>query len=268
MESIKLNAVKRSLIGKKVKELRKQGKIPAVLYSQGKVGENLTLNLKEFINIFKKAGSSSLVDLTINDKNPIKILIYQPQYDPLTDKPIHVDLYKIRMDEEITTKIPLEFVGEAPAVKELEGNLIKNKDEVEVKCLPGNLIPKIQVDISALKSFDNSILIKDLKIPQTIKIQDEQEETVAIVNPPISEEKLKAMEEEAAKDAEKEGIEKMEAQAEAEKATKEEKKTEGEEGVKEGAETKPEVHNVEALQSKEKAQAKSSSQKKSSPEKK
>ncbi len=234
MEKVTLKAQKRDIVGKKVNKLRQQGKIPAVLYGQGKVGENLTLDHNEFIKAYKQAGGSTLVDLKIDDKNPIKILIHEPQYNPVTDKAIHVDLYKIKMDEEITTQIPLEFIGESLAVKEQEGNLIKNKDAVEVKCLPGDLIPNIEVDITILKTFDDTIHIKDLKVSDTIKIQDNPEETVAVVNPPISEEELEAMEKESAADEEKEEIEKMETEAEAEKEAKE--KEEGKEDNKEGKE--------------------------------
>lgn len=221
MEKIKLIAQKRDIVGKKVQLLREKGLIPAVLYGQGKVGENLSLNLAKFEKVYAQAGGSTLVDLLIDNKKPINVLIHEPQTDPVKDNPIHVDLYKIKMDEEITTAIPLEFIGESIAVKELEGNLIKNKDEVEVTCLPGNLVHNIQVDISVLKTFDDSILVKDLQVPENVKINDEPEETVALVNPPRSEEELEAMEAEAATDAEKEGIEKIEAKAEAEKSEKE-----------------------------------------------
>lgn len=224
MEKIILKAQKRNIVGKKVKKLRDIGQIPAVLYGQGKNAINLSIDLNSFIKTYKKSGGSTLVDLMIEEEKPIKILIHEPQKNPLTDKPIHVDFYKIKMDEEITTEIPLEFIGISPAVKELEGNLVKNKDSVEVKCLPANLISNIEVDISKLKTFDDIILVKDLPIPDTIKIQDDQEETIAVVNPPRSEEELEELEQESAKDEEQAGIEKMESEAEAEKAKKEQEK--------------------------------------------
>jgi len=228
MEKITLHAQKRNIVGKKVANLRKEGFIPAVLYGQGKVGDNLSIKLKEFKKVYEAAGESTLVDLDIDGKTQ-KVLLTEPQYDPVTDVPLHVDIFKIRMDKEITANVELEFIGESPAVKELEGSLIKNKDSVEIECLPANLIPKIDVDISVLKTFDDAILVKDLNVPAEVKILDEAEETVALVNPPRSEEELAAMEEEAAADTEKAGIEKMEADAEAEKAQKEAEKTEGEE---------------------------------------
>ena len=208
MEKINLKAEKRKIIGKKVKQLRRNGKIPANLYGQGKRAQNLTLDLTTFEKVYKKAGGSALVDLTIDNQKPIKILIHEPQYDPISNMPIHVDMYKIKMNEEITTEIPLEFIGISPAVKEQEGNLIKNKDSVEVECLPGDLISHIDVDISVLKTFDDIIHVKDLNVPENIKVKDDPEETVAVVNAPISEEELKAMEEETAADEEKRELKK------------------------------------------------------------
>lgn len=239
MEKINLSAKTRDVTGKKVKILRNQGFLPVSLYGQGKKAENLVISDREFEKVFKIAGVNTLVDLKIDDKNPINILIKDVQHHPVTDKNLHADFYKIKMDEEITTTIPLNFVGIAPAVKELEGNLITNKDEVEVKCLPADLIHEIEVDISVLQTFDDAIHIRDLKVPVTIKIQDDPEDVVVLVTPPRSEEELQAMEAEAAADSEKAQIEKMETEAEAEKAEKAEGE-EGEEKAEEGGEKEEE----------------------------
>ncbi|EKD57057.1 MAG: hypothetical protein ACD_58C00010G0003 [uncultured bacterium] len=226
MEKINLQAKTRSILGKKVKQLRSNGFIPVALYGQGKGAENISVLAKDFRKAYKKAGKSALVDLKIEEKNPIKIIIKDVQRHVVSEDILHADFYKIKMDEEITANIPLVFIGEAPAVKELEGNLITNKDEVEVECLPGDLIHEIQVDISGLHTFDDAILIKDLVVPANVKILDEPEETVVLVTPPRSEEELEAMETEAVADSEKAQIEKMEAEAEAEKVTEGEEKSE------------------------------------------
>lgn len=237
MEKITLKATTRDVIGKKVKHLREQGFVPAVVYGKDKKGHSVQINAKDFMRVYDKAGSSALVDLTIDDKGMQKVLIQDVQFDPVKDTPMHVDLYAIKMNEEITTKIPINFIGEAPAVKDLEGNFIANYDEVEVECLPGDLISEITVDISGLKTFDDNIKIGDLDIPQNIKVLNDAEEVVALVNPPRSEEELEELENEAAADTEKAGIEKMEADAEAQKAEKE--AAEGEE-KEEKTEAKPE----------------------------
>lgn len=231
MKTIELKSKSRKITGKKVKQLREKGIIPAVLYGYDTKPENLMIDLKEFKHVFSEAGSSSVVDLKTDDKSVIKVLIHEPQLHPVTDTPLHVDLYKINMKEKLTTEIPLEFVGESPAVKDLEGNLITNKDNVEVECLPSDLIPKIDVDISVLKTFDDLIHIKDLQVPETITILDDAEEIIAQVTPPRSEEELEKMEEEAVADAEKAGITQIENAADADKAAKEAKKTTEEEAI-------------------------------------
>lgn len=232
MHQITLNAKTRTISGKKVKNLRNQGLIPVVLYGEDIKPVNLSINEKDFIKVFEKAGTSSLVDLKIEENAPIKTIIHEPQIHPVTDKFTHIDFHKIKMTEKLETELPLEFIGESPAVKDLKGNFITNKDHISIECLPGDLIPKIDVDISVLKTFEDKILVSNLNVPSTIKVLDDLEDVVALVAAPISEEELKAMEEESAAQTEKAGIEKMETEAQAEKATKE-----GE--TKEGAEAKP-----------------------------
>lgn len=234
MEKINLKATTREKLGKKVKEVREMGFVPAVLYGKDKKPHSIQVKLTDFNTAYEKAGTSSLIDLMVDDKEVGKVLVQDVQYDPVKDYPIHADFYAIKMDEEITTEIPLKFVGVSPAVKDLEGSFIANYDEIEVECLPANLIPEIVVDISGLKTFDDNIKIADLDIPSTIKVLDDAEQVVALVNAPRSEEELEAMEAESAADAEKSGIEKMETEAEAEKAAKEAEKAaeEGEEGAK------------------------------------
>lgn len=240
MEKITLKTTTRNKLGKKAKELREAGFVPAVLYGKDKKPHNIQVDAKSFVKTYEKTGSSSLIDLMIDDKEAGKVLVQDVQYDPVKDNPIHIDFYAIKMDEEITTEIPLKFVGVSPAVKDLEGNFIANYDEIEVECLPVNLIPEIVVDISGLKSFDDNIKIADLQIPSTIKVLDDADQVVALVNPPRSEEELEAMEAESAADAEKAGIEKMETEAEKEKAEKEAQKEseENAESTKKESDTK------------------------------
>lgn len=234
MEKIELKTQKRDLLGKKVKQLRSKNQIPIVLYGHGIKSQSLIVGFKDFNKVLQKAGTSALVDLEIDGKSEGKVLIQEVQNHPVTDLPLHADLYKIKMTEKIETEIPLEIIGESIAVTQLEGNLILPKTHLEIKCLPGDLIPKIEVDISVLNTFDDTIHVKDLKLPETIEILDDPEETIALVEAPRSEEELKEMETEAAADQEKAQIEEMEKTAEAEKAE------EGEEKVEEGEEKQEE----------------------------
>lgn len=228
METVSLNAELREAVGHKVKQVKREGKIPAVLYGRGEKNMNLSFARSEFEKVYKEAGSSTIVTLKIEGQEPIKTLILEAQFNPVTDKLIHADLYKVNMKEEIHTEIPLEFVGESPAIKDLEGNMITNKDALEVKCLPDKLVSEIQVDISVLKTFDDIIKVGDIVVPEGIEILADAEEIVVQVTEPRSEEELEEIETPATADEEKAAIEGIEAAAEAEKAEGKETETEEE----------------------------------------
>ena len=235
MEKIILKSEKRTVLGKKVKSLRNDGLIPVVLYGKDFKTQSLSVKKTDLEKVLSKAGTSTIVDLEIEGGDNHKILLHEPQRDAVYSRILHVDFYKVNMKVKIHTEIPLEFVGISAAVEDLEGNLITNKDALEVECLPDDLVNHIEVDISVLKTFEDIIKVEDLEIPAGIEVQDEKEEIIAQVTPPRSEEELEAMETETAADEEKEKIEGMEATAEAEKAEKE-----GAEGAVEGEqEAKP-----------------------------
>lgn len=223
----KLSAKTREITGKKVKQLRKQDLIPAILYGHSTDPVCLSVVKTEFKKIYSEAGSSSLVELKIDDKNAVKVITYEPQYNPVSDEPIHIDFYKVRMDEKIKTEIPLEFIGESDAVTKEDGSLVTNKDNVEVECLPADLIPMIEVDISVLKTFDDQITVADLKVPSGIEILSESEEVIAMVEPPRSEEEMAELDESAA-EQEQQAIEQMTSEA-----STENKEESGEEQSKE-----------------------------------
>ncbi len=184
----------------KAKKIRTEGMIPAVVYGHNKKNENLKIDYQSFVKTYREAGLSSLVDLAIGKKPSVKVLISDIQKDPVRGDYIHIDFYKIKMDEEITTTISLTFKGVSKAVKELEGILVKNIDELEISCLPKDLPSKIEVDISSLNTFDDSIHIKDIKLPSKVTTTSEPDDVVAIVTPPRSEEELEALEEEVESD--------------------------------------------------------------------
>ncbi|MBU1131416.1 50S ribosomal protein L25 [Patescibacteria group bacterium] len=184
MATISLKVQKRGVPTKEINQQRKAGKVPAVLYGKNQASQPLFVDEVVFGKVYQTAGESSLVDLIIDDGQPIKALIYDVQKDPVTDKITHVDFYQIDMSKPFTFTIPLVFVGEAKAIKELEGTLIKSLDEVEISCLPNDLIHEIEADISSLETFEDTIWVKDLKVPETITIKTDLEETVASVAPP------------------------------------------------------------------------------------
>jgi len=195
----------RKEVGKKVKSLRQQGILPAVLYGHKIKNLNLELDLKEFEKIYSKVGESSLISLNIEgEKQKFLVLIHDIQFDHLTEKPIHIDFYQPELKKEVEVTVPLIFEGEAPAVKDLGGTLVKNISEVEVKALPQNLPHEIKVDIGNLKTFEDNILIKDLIVSKEVKILKEPEEIVAkVTRPEKVEEELEKPVEEKVEEVEK-----------------------------------------------------------------
>ena len=149
-----LNAVSRALKGEKV---RAEGVLPAVIYGAGGKTESLSMVYTDFEKLFREAGEASLIDLKIDDKDAGKVLVHEVQYDPVKGQMIHVDLIRVNMSKPITAFAELKFVGEAPAVKELGGTLVHNINEVEIKCLPKDLVSHIDVDVSSLKTFDDVV---------------------------------------------------------------------------------------------------------------
>ncbi|MDI6602979.1 MAG: 50S ribosomal protein L25 [Patescibacteria group bacterium] len=198
---LSLSAKIRKDLGKRVKTLRKKGIIPGVLYGPKVEATALQLDEKEFEKVYEEAGESSLISLEVtgqaDKKEKYLVLIHEIARDPLTEKPIHVDFYQPKLEEEVEVIIPIIFEGTSPAVKDLGGTLVKNISELKVKALPQKLPHEIRVDVSQLKSFEDNILIKDLKLAEGVKISRAPEEILAFVAPPekIEEELEKPIEE-------------------------------------------------------------------------
>jgi len=223
MEKVELKAKIRDVFGKKTNKGRKSGLIPAVVYGRGIGSVSLWVNMLEFKRLLKKSGESTMISLEVDGKNNRNVIIYEIQRDPVTDNIIHIDFFQVRMDEEIETEVEIEFVGESLAVRDLGGVLVKNMDEIEVRCLPGDLPSRIDIDISVLNKFEDRICVKDLKIPENVKIDLDPETVVALVAPPRSEEELGKLDEKVEADVTKvEGVVKEEASAEGEAPTEEE----------------------------------------------
>ena len=213
-----LSAKIRKEFGKKLKLLRKRGILPAVLYGRKIKNLPLETDLKEFEKVYKEAGESSLIKLKITSKdsptgqeNEFLILIHEIQQDALTEKPIHADFYQPSLKEEVEVTVPLIFEGEAPAVKNLGGTLVKNISEVAVKALPQKLPKEIKINVESLETFEDNILIKDLKLKEGVKILKNPEEIVTSVLPPEKvEEELKKPIEEKVEEVERAGEKKEE----------------------------------------------------------
>ena len=194
---LKLEAKIRQEKGKKVKKLRKEGILPAVLYGPSLKPMNLEVDKKEFEKIYEKAGESSLISLEVKGKE-YPVLIHQIQRDPIKEEILHVDFYHPSAKKKVEARVPLVFEGVAPAVKELGGTLIKNLSEVHLKGLAKNLPREIKINLGKLKNFEDLITVADLKLPPGVEVKERKEEIIAHVLPPEKEEKEEEKVEETA----------------------------------------------------------------------
>ncbi len=197
---LKLLVKLRQETGRHNKIIREQKLIPAVLYGHKVKNLNLSVKERDFEKIYKQAGESTLIKINIKTDKDEKekeriVLIYNTEKDPVSDKVIHIDFYQVKMDQEISIEIPLVFINKSDAVETDKGVLIKNLQVVEVEALPQDLPSEIEVDVSVLKTFNDNIYIKDLKIPEKSKIKNNPEDSVASVIPPRTKAELENLEE-------------------------------------------------------------------------
>jgi large subunit ribosomal protein L25 len=179
MEKFTLKVQKRSELGRRVKNLRKNGIIPANIYGSGFKSKSVQVALKDFEEIFKKAGETAVVELSVDGEKTLPVLIHNVQSDPISDLTIHVDFLKIDLTKKVVADVPLEISGEAPAEKQGLGTLVQYIDDIKVEALPGDLPEKIMVDVSNLTEVDQSIMIKDLPYDKSkVEVKDNPEEVV------------------------------------------------------------------------------------------
>lgn len=167
--------------------LRKNGKMPAVFYGKKTESTPITIVLKDFIKVWRQAGESEVVSLK-GDKTNVDVLIHSVDFDPVSDEPIHADFYVFEKGKKLEVDIPLEFVGTAPAVKDLGGNLVKVLHEIKVSAEPQNLPKVINVDITSLSTFDSQILASDIVLPAGVTLVELPHEVVASVAEPKADE--------------------------------------------------------------------------------
>lgn len=204
----KLQAKQRKVFGRRVKHIRHQDKVPGNVFGPNTKSKALTIEKKELLSVFKEAGETNLIDLVVEgEKNPRPVLITDIQTHPATNEALHVDLHQVDLTEKTTADIPVETVGEAPAV-EKGGILVPFLNEIEVEALPEDLPEKFEVDISSLEEIGDTILVKDLDIDrEKIKLLVEEKEPVVSIQEPEPEEEPEPTPEEEAEEGEPEGEE-------------------------------------------------------------
>ncbi len=180
-KNVKLNASLRQEKNGQAKKIRNSGFVPAVIYGAKKQNYNIKIKSIDFEHVFAQAGEFNLIDLAIDDQTPLKVIIKEVQKDPVNDKVLHADFYQVDMAQKITTEIPLNFIGESAAVKEAGATLVKNMDKIEIRCLPGDLVSHIDVDISRLGKIDDAVRLHELALPLGLELTSATDEVVVTV---------------------------------------------------------------------------------------
>jgi large subunit ribosomal protein L25 len=192
---LQLNAKLITAVDGNPRKIRTSGFIPAVVYGFGVANKNIMVKKHDFAKAFAIAGEFNLLDLAIDGDKTVKAIVKEVQKDHLSNGIIHIDFYQVDMHKKITTEIPLNFIGESKAVKELGGTLVKNMDAVKVNCLPGDLVSHIDIDLSRLESFDQFIRLHDLTLPSGLElVSATNEAVVGVVETKVEVETVKSAE--------------------------------------------------------------------------
>ncbi len=187
--TLSLTATKRALKGKDLTDLRKRGTMPGVVYGPKQESTPIEMPLIDFTKILKEAGESTVVNLSVEGATHT-VLIHEVDRDPVTNTPRHVDFYAVQKGQKVEVSVPIEFTGVAPAVKELEGNLVKALHELTIKAEATNLPHSIAVDVSSLDQLDKQILAKEIALPAGVTLVTNPEEVVVLVTAAKEEEEL------------------------------------------------------------------------------
>lgn len=203
MDRLSLKAEERKVLGKKVKNLRKDGILPAHVFGKGVEGEIVSVDAREFLKVFKVAGETGLIDLKIGAEKVRPVLIREVSYNPVTDDLIHIDFYQVNLLEKVKVSVPIVQIGEPTELVHLgEAIVLQTLNEIEVEALPADLPEKLEVDITSLKAIDDAITVGNLNYDHSkVTVHGDLEEVVIKLAPAVSAETAKLLEEEAAEQA-------------------------------------------------------------------
>ena len=184
MEKYILNAEKREVLGKKVKGLRREGKLPAVIYGQEIEPMSITLETKQVNQVLKVVGANTLISIKVG-KEEFLTLVREIQREVIVRDLLHLDFQAVSLEETITTSLPVVMIGVSPAVTELEGLLILGMEELQIEAKAKDLPDTISVDVSGLVEIGDNILVKDLVISGDVKILDDPDGVVIVATAPV-----------------------------------------------------------------------------------
>lgn len=180
MDEVVLKAVRRTVLGKQVKAIRREGKLPAVIYGHNLDPVSIVLDLRDTAKSLMGLAPSALVTVDV-EGTPHKALVREKQRNKITGILLHVDFLAVSMTEKLRSQVYIEIVGVSPAIKDFDGVLMTGFDEVEVECLPQDLPERLVVDISGLLKIGDGIYVRDLVVPEGVKILEDPDTMVALI---------------------------------------------------------------------------------------
>jgi large subunit ribosomal protein L25 len=183
-----LAAEHRDIVGKKVATLRRSGRLPAVVYGHGVDSASISVDAHEFEQLRRHSGPNALVDLSVDGKKPSPVLVSAVQLHPVNRRTLHVDLFLVRMTEELTVDVPLVAIGISSAVELQGGTLLHPSESVRIRALPDHLPQSIEYSVESLTDFDTTIHVRDLTVPSDVTLLTDGDEIIAKVQAPRVEE--------------------------------------------------------------------------------
>jgi large subunit ribosomal protein L25 len=195
MEEVVFQANQRDVIGKKVKRLRREGLLPAVVYGHNIEPIPISLDMREANRTLDSISPSALIVLNI-DGDKHYAIVRDKQRNPLLRSIIHIDFQAVSLTETVRADVNVNIVGEAPAVETYLAILVPSLEQLSIECLPTNLPDRIDVDVSGLAEIGDSLLVSDLIVPDGVEILNDPEDVVVVVIPPAAEEEEEVEEEE------------------------------------------------------------------------
>jgi len=187
MEKIVINAVKRTIKGKQVGALRRESKLPGIIYGHKIAPISITMDLKESTRVLNTATSSSIVVINV-EGDEYSTLVREKQKDYLKNRYLHVDFQAVSQTEKIRADVGIEFTNVSPAVKDYNAVIVEGMTKISVEALPKDLPERFVVDLAQLKEIGNAVYVKNLVVPADVHILDSDEEMVVMAAAPALEE--------------------------------------------------------------------------------
>jgi large subunit ribosomal protein L25 len=188
-ETYPLSAQKRDCSQKNsARVVRGEGRVPAVVYGHGTDPITISIDASDILRTYRKAGTSALIDLDVDGKK-VKVLVQELLLHPVTNNIYHVDFFAVNLKEKTTVNVPLNFIGESPAVKDLGGLFMKDTETVEVRCLPSDIPHSLDIDLALITEVGGRLTLADLVIDreQFELPQDEMTLLCSVIAPKTAE---------------------------------------------------------------------------------